>query len=249
MIPVGSENLNRRFPLMTCLILAALFAMWILVQGAGLNATTLARSVCNLGMVPGELTGLARLNTAVPIGRGLWCTVDQDPINVLTPLLSIFLHGGWGHLLGNALFFWVFGKTVEDSMGRLGFLGFFLLCGLTAAAAQVALSPASPVPMVGASGAISGIMGAHLLLHPRVRIKVLFFFFIFIRVVPLPAWLILVWWFGLQVLGALPELNVLNPEISGGTAFGAHVGGFTAGLLMVKFFAKAIQNPVRFRAA
>ncbi|MGC4115096.1 MAG: rhomboid family intramembrane serine protease [Myxococcales bacterium] len=142
------------------------------------------------------------------------------------------------HLLGNSLFLWVFGNNIEDSMGRLRFVIFYLLCGLAAAAAQVAVNPSAPVPMVGASGAISGVMGAYLVLFPRVRVNMLFIVFVFIRIFPLPAWLVLVWWFVLQLLSALPGLTGME-RASGGVAFMAHAGGFVAGLLLVKLF----ENP------
>jgi membrane associated rhomboid family serine protease len=149
----------------------------------------------------------------------------------------MFLHGSWGHLLGNALFLWVFGNNVEDSMGRGRFLVFYLLCGLVAAAAQVAVGPASPVPMVGASGAISGVLGGYLVLYPRVRVRVLFILFIFIRVFRIPAYLVLLWWIGYQIVLGLPELMAVNPDVSSGVAFWAHIGGFAAGLVLIKLFA------------
>src|SRR3954467_15809682 len=156
---------------MTYLILIAMFATWIFVQGAGFDPQAVAASVCTLGMVPGELTHMAPVGTAIPLRRGLACVVDNDPINVRTPLISMFLHGGWGHILGNALFFWVFGNNIEDSMGPGRFLTFYLICGLIAAATHVLVQPGSPVPTVGASGAISGILGAYLVLYPRVRVN------------------------------------------------------------------------------
>jgi membrane associated rhomboid family serine protease len=235
MIPLSDDNPTLRTPLVTYLLLGAIAAAWVRLQGLGLNPTLLAASVCDLGLVPGELTGLAPVGLAVPIGQGLACVVDREPINLLTPLTSMFLHGSWGHLLGNCLFFWVFGNNVEDSMGRLRFLVFYTVCGLAAAAAQVMVSPASPVPMVGASGAISGIMGAYLVLYPRVRVNMLFLFFL----VPLPAWVVLLWWFGVQVLTGLPQLNSLDAEGGSGVAVWAHVGGFIAGLVLVKLF----ENP------
>src|SRR5262249_15223342 len=168
MIPISDENPTLHTPIMTWLLLAAMFAVWIVVQGAGFDAYRLAASVCNYGMVPGELTHRAALGTSVPIGQGLACVVDNSPINIWTPLTSMFLHGGWGHILGNALFFWVFGNNIEDSMGPVRFLAFYLICGLAAAACHILVQPASPVPTVGASGAISGILGAYLVLYPRV---------------------------------------------------------------------------------
>src|SRR5437870_12502471 len=158
---------------MTYTILAAMLIIWIFVQGAGFDQQALAASVCNLGMVPGEITHLAPIGEAVPLGRGMACVVDNDPINLFTPLISVFLHGSWGHILGNALFFWVFGNNIEDSMGPWRFLAFYLICGLAAAATHVLMSPASAVPTVGASGAISGVMGAYLVLYPRVHVNML----------------------------------------------------------------------------
>jgi membrane associated rhomboid family serine protease len=153
-------------------------------------------------------------------------------------VLSIFLHGSWAHLLGNALFFWVFGNNIEDVMGRGRFLVFFLVCGVAAAAVHVLLQPASAIPTVGASGAISGIMGAYLMLFPRVRVRMLFIFVVFFRVVPLPAWLVLLWWFGLQVLLGLVDAASGAPA-TGGVAVWAHVGGFLAGVLLVRRFERA----------
>ena len=236
MIPISDDNPTLRTPLMTYLILGTVVASWIFVQGAGVDDYALVASVCNLGMVPGELTGLAPVGYELPIGKSLACVVDREPVNVLTPLTSMFLHGSWAHLLGNCLFLWVFGNNIEDSMGRVRFLLFYLLCGLAAAAAHVLVQPASPVPTVGASGAISGVLGAYLVLYPRVRVKMLFFFIIIFRVIPLPAWLVLIWWFVIQVLTGLPELMQLRPEVSGGVAVWAHVGGFVAGVILVKPF-------------
>jgi membrane associated rhomboid family serine protease len=236
MIPLSDENPTVRFPLMTVFILTGMFAVWILVQGAGFDETALASSVCNLGMVPGELTHRAALGFGVPIGRGLACVIDNDPINWFTPVISLFLHGSWGHILGNALFLWVFGNNIEDVMGRWRFLAFYLICGLAAAAAHVLVDPGSPVPTVGASGAISGVMGAYLMLYPRVRVRMLFIFIIFWKVIPLPAWAVLLWWFGMQLLSGLPQVLTPSPEIAGGVAVWAHVGGFLAGVLLVHPF-------------
>jgi membrane associated rhomboid family serine protease len=238
MFPIGDENPTLRTPIVTYLLLAALLAVWVLVQGGGLDEGALAASVCNLGLVPGELTGQASVGSGVPIARDAMCLVDREPINWLTPLTSMFLHGSWGHLLGNGLFLWVFGNNVEDSMGRGRFLGFYLLCGLCAAAAQVAVGPESAVPMVGASGAISGVLGGYLLLYPTVRVRVLFILLIFIRVFRIPAYLVLLWWIGYQVFLGLPQLMAVDPDVSSGVAFWAHIGGFVAGLLLIKLFAR-----------
>ncbi len=247
MFPISDDNPTLRTPVMTLTLLATTWAVWFWVQGAG-SPLPLALSVCNLGLVPGELSGMAPVGFGVPLGRfgdqALACVIDQEPINWFTPVISIFLHGGWGHLLGNSLYLWVFGNNVEDSMGRLRFLAFYLLTGVIAALAHLAVDPGSPVPTVGASGAISGIMGAYLLLYPRVRVHTFIPPFFLFR---LPAWTILVFWFVSQVLSGLPSLSPLRPEISGGVAFWAHIGGFLAGLLLVRRFENA-QLVLRRRA-
>jgi membrane associated rhomboid family serine protease len=236
MIPLSDDNPTLRTPIMTWLILAAMFAVWLVVQGGGLpgNDLKLVTSLCNYGMVPGELTHAAPVGLTVPIAPNLGCAIDREPINIFTPLISMFLHGGWGHLLGNALFFWVFGNNIEDSMGALRFLVFYLVCGLAAAGTHILLQPASPVPTVGASGAISGVLGAYLVLYPKVRINMLFYFLIFFKVIPIPAWLVLIYWFGVQVLTAY--MSPVRAEVSGGVAVWAHIGGFIAGLLLIKLF-------------
>jgi membrane associated rhomboid family serine protease len=235
MIPISDENPTLHTPIMTWLLLGAMFAVWLTVQGGGFDPQTLAKSVCNLGMVPGELTHRAPLGEWVPIGPQLACVVDREPINVLTPITSMFLHGSWGHILGNAMFFWVFGNNIEDSMGPFRFLAFYLLCGLIAAGTHVLMDPSSPVPTVGASGAISGILGAYLVLYPRVKVNMLFIFIIFFKVFAIPAWVVLLWWFGLQVITSLPTLSSV-PEVEGGVAVWAHIGGFVAGVVLVKLF-------------
>lgn len=240
MFPISDDNPTLHTPWMTWLILGSLFGIWLLVQGAGMDDYRLAASVCNLGMVPAELLGTRPVGFGVPIGQGMACVVDAEPVNWLTPLTSMFLHGSWGHIVGNALFLWVFGNNIEDSTGPFRFIVFYLLCGLCAAAVHAFMSPTSPVPTVGASGAISGIMGAYLMLYPRARVNILFFFLVFIRVVPVPAWMALLWWFAFQVIAGLPQLSPMRPEISGGVAVWAHVGGFVAGVLLIRLF----ENPV-----
>jgi membrane associated rhomboid family serine protease len=229
MFPISDDNPTLRFPLVTVLTLIALALAWVFVQGAGFDQKVLAASVCNLGLVAGEITRQAPLGSYVELGHGLRCVVDDDPINKLTPITSMFLHGGWMHLLGNGLFLWVFGNNVEDSMGRIRFVFFYLLCGLAAAAAQVFQSPASPVPMIGASGAISGVLGGYLVLYPKVPVNVLIPIFIFIQIVKLPAYLVLVIWIGMQLLNA-------STGMDSGVAVWAHIGGFAAGVVLVKYF-------------
>ena len=238
MIPISDDNPTLHTPWMNYVILALIFGAWLLLQGAGFNDRLLAASVCNLGLVPAELLHTKPIGFQVPIAEGLACVVDDASINWLTPITSMFLHGGWGHIIGNAAFLWVFGNNIEDSMGPWRFLTFYLLTGLIAAGVHMATAPGSPVPTVGASGAISGIMGAYLVLYPRARVNYLIFLVIFIRVITIPAWMALVWWFGWQVVAGLPQLNPVGNEISGGVAVWAHIGGFVAGLLLVKVFEK-----------
>ncbi len=244
MFPLSDENPTLRTPVMTYAILAGIIGTWVLVQGAGLDPQALITSVCNLGMVPGEITGRARLGSGIQIAQDAACVVDNEPINVFTPLISMFLHGSWGHLLGNAMFFWVFGNNIEDSMGRLRFLVFYVICGLAAAAAHVLVDPTSPVPTVGASGAISGVLGAYLLLYPKVKVRTLI---PPIFIVNMRAWFMLGWWFLWQLIGGLPQLSPVDPDVSGGVAFWAHVGGFVAGLVLIKLFED--RDVVRRRTA
>jgi membrane associated rhomboid family serine protease len=164
-------------------------------------------------------------------------THSPSPDTARTVFTSMFLHGGWAHILGNMWFLWIFGRNVEDSIGHFKFGIFYLLCGVAAAAAQVALSPNSTVPMIGASGAISGVLGAYLLLFPRARVLVLFPIWIFWRVFYVPALLFLVFWFGLQLLSGLAVANSMDVD-GGGVAFWAHVGGFIAGMLLIPVFKK-----------
>ncbi len=232
MIPIGDDNPTYRMPVMTYLLVAANVAVWVGVEHAGLDGRWLASTVCDLGMVPGEITRLAPVGQAVPIGEGLSCVVDRDAINILTPFIAMFLHGGWLHLIGNMLYLWIFGKNVEDAMGRGRFLAFYLICGLVAAAAHIAADPASPIPMVGASGAISGVLGAYLLLYPTTYVRM----FVFVFIVRVRAWAVLLYWFVLQAIGGIDDLNQLRPGVSSGVAVWAHVGGFLAGLILVRFF-------------
>jgi membrane associated rhomboid family serine protease len=216
----------------TLAIIAANVAAWVLIQGAGAQMP-LVESVCNLGLIPGELTGQLPPGTGFPVGEGLVCLTDpgRQASHLLT---SMFLHGSWMHLLGNMWFLWIFGDNVEDSMSRPRFAAFYLLCGLAAAFAQVFTSPQSGLPMVGASGAISGVMGAYLVLYPRVRVFLLVPIGFFLTSIALPAWMMLVYWIGLQLLSGL----VAAGDSAGGVAFWAHVGGFVAGVVLVKLFAR-----------
>lgn len=149
--------------------------------------------------------------------------------NVLT---SMFLHGGWMHVLGNMWFLWIFGDNIEDILGHGKYLLFYLLCGIGAAMTQVYFSPDSRVPMVGASGAIAGVMGAYMMKFPHSRINTLIFLAFFITTVEVPAWVMLIYWFFIQVISGVGSVGYSQVS-QGGTAFLAHVGGFLAGIGLV----------------
>jgi membrane associated rhomboid family serine protease len=233
MFPYRDENETQRSAIVTLTMIALNVFAWLFVQGAG-STLALAQSVCNFGLIPGELTGSITPGTQFPMGEGLACATD--PGRQFSHLLThMFLHGSWMHLLGNMWFLWLFGNNVEDSMGRLRFVGFYLLCGLAAAAAQIITSPGSAIPMVGASGAISGVMGGYLLLYPTVRVYTLVVLGFFITSMALPAWVMLGYWFLIQFVSGW----VSFAGEGGGVAFWAHVGGFVAGIVLVKLFARS----------
>jgi membrane associated rhomboid family serine protease len=154
----------------------------------------------------------------------------------LTLLTSMFLHGGWLHLIGNMLFLWVFGDNIEDLLGHARYIAFYLACGVAAALAQYVLNPSSRVPMVGASGAIAGVMGAYMLKYPRARI-VTVAWFVFLFSFEVPAWLLLIYWFVLQFFSGIGSIADAHMQ-RGGTAFFAHIGGFLAGMVLVFAFKK-----------
>lgn len=233
MFPYRDDNPSLRTPFITYGIIAVTAVAWFVFQGAG-TEPALVNSVCQLGLIPGEALGRIPGGTVVPLGPGVGCRVGGEG-SWLTVLTSMFMHGSWFHIIGNMWFLWVFGDNVEDSMGHLRFVVFYLACGLLAAAAQVAVQPSSAVPMVGASGAISGVMGGYLVLYPRARVHMLVFFG-FIFTVAVPAYVMLLYWALLQLIGGLPMLSGAGE--GGGVAFMAHFGGFVAGAALIKLFAR-----------
>jgi membrane associated rhomboid family serine protease len=230
MFPLRDENPTLRTPLATFALIAANIAAWVFVQGLGAEPA-LSESVCVYGLIPGEFSGLAAPGTRVALGPQTACVLASDPL-LLSPLTSMFMHGGWMHIVGNLWFLWVFGNNVEDAMGRFRFVVFYLLCGLAAAAAQTWTNPASPVPMVGASGAIGGVMGAYAVLYPTARVDMLVVLGFYVTRVAVPAVFMLGYWFLFQLIGGIPALEAEG----GGVAFWAHVGGFVAGLVLVFVF-------------
>ncbi len=230
MFPYRDDNPTLRPAVVTYLIIAINVAVWVFVQGVGTDPA-LTRSVCRLGLIPGELLHRLPPGYEVPVGPGVACVVGAGS-SWYTVLTSMFLHGGWFHLIGNMWFLWLFGNNIEDSMGRSRYLPFYLICGLTAAALQTLLNPGSAVPMVGASGAISGIMGAYVVLYPRVRVHLLVVLVVFITRIEVPAYVMLGYWFLLQLLGGTSTIGTQQ----GGVAFWAHVGGFVAGAALIQLF-------------
>jgi membrane associated rhomboid family serine protease len=223
--PLRDDNPTLKTPLVTVVLILANVVVWVYVQGMGYSMAVLENSVCTFGAIPAELSGSIDARN----GREIAC--ELGGLTYSAVVTSLFLHGGWLHLIANMWFMWLFGNNVEDSMGRIRFIVFYLITGIAATIAHVIASPGSPVPVVGASGAISGLMGAYLVLYPHIRIQTLFFFFIFIRIIPVPAWFVLLYWFALQVFSGWAD-----PLGESGVAVWAHVGGFVAGVVLVKLF-------------
>lgn len=160
--------------------------------------------------------------------------IVPDRLNVATLVTSMFLHGGWLHILGNMLFLWVFGRNLEDHIGGVRFLALYMVCGVLAGIVQVIASPYSRIPTIGASGAIAGIMGAYLVKLPHTRINTLFFL-IFVTTLEIPAPFLLLYWFGVQFLSGIGSLTAVDYS-GGGVAWFAHVGGFLSGMALVRLF-------------
>jgi membrane associated rhomboid family serine protease len=233
LIPLHDDNPTELVPFVTVGIILACVAVWILIQGGGLDPRLLDSSICGLGAIPGEITGRIAGRGPCAVGGLTWQTL----------VTSMFLHGGWMHLIGNLWFLWIFGNNVEDSMGHLRFVVFYLLTGVVASLTQIWLNPTSAIPTVGASGAISAVMGAYVVLYPRARVHTLFFFLIFFKVIPLPAWVILGYWFLIQVVSQAGATAA-----GGGIAYGAHIGGFLAGVVLIALFAnRKLVNAKRQR--
>ena len=213
MIPLRDNVPTRIKPIITVSIVVVniLIFLW---QRLSLTSEEINEAYKFLGLVPQDFF------------LSLTSKYELLPYNALTIFTSMFLHGGFIHLAGNMLYLWIFGNNVEDSMGHGRFIFFYLLSGIAAAFFQILYDPSSNIPMIGASGAVSGILGAYLLLFPYARIKTLIFIFIFIKVVELPAIVLLTIWFFMQILFTYTE----------GVAWYAHIGGFVFGLLAIKLF-------------
>ncbi|HHQ42008.1 MAG TPA: rhomboid family intramembrane serine protease [Chromatiales bacterium] len=230
MIPLHDDNPTTLRPVVTVALIAACVAAFLWQLSLGQDGYR--RAVYSLGFIPAVFFGervLAPELAVVP--------------PALTLVTSMFLHGGLWHLLGNMLYLWIFGNNVEDAMGHARFVAFYLLCGIAAALGQGILDPGSTIPMIGASGAISGVLGAYLLLYPHARVLVLIPLGFFSQLVRVPAVLVLGLWFLIQIVSSLAA----DPS-RGGVAWFAHIGGFLAGMALIPFFKRRdvpLHNPLR----
>jgi len=216
MIPLKDDNPTNRPPIVT----VGLIALNIIAHAYLMLLPPQARTatIFQMGLIPAEVTSGISVGPEFPL-----------PLTLFT---SMFLHGGFLHLAGNMLYLWVFGNNVEDQTGHLRFLAFYLLCGVAAAGTQIVASPDSQIPMIGASGAIAGVLGAYMLMFPHARVLTLVPIFIFIRVMYLPAVIVLGLWFLYQILLSASA----GQGAEGGVAFFAHIGGFVAGMLLIWVF-------------
>ena len=217
MIPLRDLNPSRTAPVVTVALIVAnaLAFLWELSLGPQLEPF-----VMQAAFVPARFVGQ---------GLGIAGLVP----GIESAVLSMFLHGGWAHVLGNMWFLWIFGDNVEDRLGHLRYVVFYFASGLAATAAHALASPGSAVPAIGASGAISGVLGAYLFLYPRARVVTLLFLGIFIQVIQVPALVYLPLWFLMQLFSGLASLGVSSSAQQGGVAFFAHIGGFVAGPLLL----------------
>lgn len=220
MIPLRDSIRSRSFPALTVAIILA--NLGVFLWELGLSDAALEQAIQRYGVVP------ARLGAALSQGTGL-------PGELATLVSSMFLHGGLMHFLGNMWFLWIFGDNVEDRLGRVRFFSFYLMCGLAAAASQALLDPASQVPMIGASGAIAGVLGAYLRWYPSARVQTLVPIFILIQILEIPAAFFLGLWFLIQVLSSL------GGDV--GVAWWAHIFGFIAGFTLALAAGPAWPDP------
>jgi len=228
MLPVGDEGVppSNSFPIVNISLIGICIIVFLLQWMFGAD-----QSVMAYGTIPYEITHGVDLgqNYCPPnVCQGLPEASISFPVYI-TLITSMFMHGGWAHLGGNMLFLFIFGDNVEDAMGHLGYAIFYLVCGLAASFAQIAIDLNSPIPGVGASGAIAGVLAAYLILFPQAQVRVLAGYYGIIRV---PAWIMIGLWFLLQLISGVGNI-VDVPTSGGGVAYWAHIGGFVAGLLLV----------------
>lgn len=236
MFPLRDENPTSKTPVITILLIVVNVLVFLFQLMRGLEI-----SVGQFGLVPAQL--VQGSDALVAIGQdGAGQTYGVQNLNPawMTVFTSMFMHGGWLHILGNMWFLWIFGNNVEDDMGHGKFLGFYLVSGIAAAAAQTLLGPGSSIPMVGASGAIGGVLGAYLVLFPGSRVTCLVFLFVLITTVDLPAWIVLGYWGIIQVVSGI---NGMMGPTAGGVAYAAHVGGFVCGMILGRMLGQVRRPP------
>jgi membrane associated rhomboid family serine protease len=228
-IPLSDDRPTRRAPVVTFSLIVANVVFWFYELGRGVQLSVLDYGVIPRWLLHGVTSG------RIELARGAFVTLQQEAAWPLTLFTAMFAHGSWMHILGNMWFLWIFGRSLEDRMGRSRYLLFYLVCGVVAAVAQVVATPYSMAPMIGASGAIAGVLGGYILLYPTARVRCLWILFVFITTVRIPAWILLGVWFLSQFLTPLES----------GVAWVAHVGGFLGGLMLVNVFVKAPERVVR----
>jgi membrane associated rhomboid family serine protease len=220
MFPIRDDVPSRTFPAVTVGLIIVNVIVFLFELGLG--ARGLRAFVGNYGLVPGYVTAYA---TGADVSAG----------RVFLPFFSsMFLHGGWIHLIGNMWYLWIFGDNVEDRLGHFRFLIFFIVCGIMANAAHYIFNATSGIPTIGASGAVAGVLGAYLISYPRARILTIVPLFLFIHFIELPALIVLGFWFVLQFLNG--AASVVMSSATGGVAWWAHIGGFIGGILIFKVF-------------
>lgn len=228
LMPIGDDNSGRTItPFVTYILIAINVAVFLLLQLPS-DAFTYAFSVVPREIVQNrDIIGTLRLgpDAAIQLGQG------PQPIQ-LTILSAMFMHGGWAHLFGNMLYLWIFGDNVEDAMGHVKFLTFYLLCGVAATFAHIISDRLSVIPSLGASGAIAGVLGAYLILYPAKRVKVLIGY---LGIVEMPALIVIGLWIVVQLMSGVGSIAVTD-ESRGGVAYWAHIGGAIAGIILVFLF-------------
>ena len=210
-LPLFDDNKTNSTPLISWIIIG--LCVLIFLWQSGLSPLTERSVIVHYGVVPARLF---------------------SSFDILTIVSSMFLHGGFLHLGSNMLYLWIFGDNVEDAMGKFRFIIFYLLCGMAAALTQALIDPSSPIPLIGASGGIAGILGGYIILYPKATIRVFMWIFIIIRLLNIPAWIVLGFWIGGQFLSVPAAL-----EGGGGVAYFAHIGGFIAGMILVGLFKRS----------
>jgi membrane associated rhomboid family serine protease len=245
MLPLKDNIPTRHPPFLTVAIIVANVLVFFLFQKARLSlggAEIDEARVIEFGAIPFEIShpGASCAPDAGELvcGRGF---TPGDPPAIATIFSSMFMHGGFLHIAGNMLFLWIFGNNIEDSMGRVRFVVFYLLGGVVALLAQTAIDPSSTVPTIGASGAVAAVLGGYALLYPRARVVTLVLIIFFITFIELPALLVLGLWVAFQVVSGLADLAQPVAQ-GGGVAYFAHIGGFVFGLLLIKLFANRVHE-------